>query len=106
MSQGGSRGDMRTQNALTGKQKKQKRPVVAEIQIAFNLLFVSLCKFPPLGENNRLFNEISRDRKQQSAAVVRKLPKVTSARAKRRLLQTAGHDAADPKAGQDVGGRS
>ena len=99
----------RTWKCLNGETKETETPGrnrnLDSSSIFSSFLYVSslrsaktiarLTKFPVTG-------------KQQSAAVVRKLvrAKVTSARAKRRLLQTAGHDAADPKAGQDVDGRS
>src|SRR4029453_2410052 len=65
----------RTWKSLNGETKEIETPSRNRNSELFHLLLVSLCKFPPLCENNRSFNEISRDRK---AAERRRSSKVTS----------------------------
>ena len=70
----GFRGDMQNlERPLTGKQKKQKRPVVTEIQIALPSSLRFLINSPPFCENNRSFNQVS-----QKAAERCRSSKVTS----------------------------
>lgn len=98
----------RTWKCLNGETKETETPGRnrnSDSSSIFSFLYVSSLRS---AKTIARFTKFRVTGKQQSAAVVRKLlrAKVTSARAKRRLLETAGHDAADPKAGQDVGGRS
>jgi hypothetical protein len=64
----------RTQKRLNGeKQRKQKGPVVTEIQIAVPPLFASFYKFLARAKTTRPFMSVPVTGKQRSAAAVRKL---------------------------------
>jgi hypothetical protein len=75
----------RTQKRLNGeKERKQKGPVVTEIQIAVPPLFASFYKVLARAKTTRPFMSVPVIGKQRSAAAVRKLlcENATSARAK------------------------
>jgi hypothetical protein len=105
----GSRGDMRTEKRLNGEIKEAEMAGGNQNSNSFSIFSsFSLSTFLRSAKTIARSTRFPVTGKQQSAAVVRKLSRanVTSVRAKRQLLQTLDHHAADPKAGQDVDGRS